>query len=133
MTTPIGSPSAAVRQIFSQPEYLQATLTELVRNGRLPATLGHVDALLNDVAQRHGMKGIIEAAYRYARHEPGVDVVLFGTGNIAHLQSNIQSILADPLPASAVDLVRQRLGHLVGVGLDAPRRKAVKLLNACPE
>jgi len=28
------------------------------------------------------------------RHEPGVDVVLFGTGDQAHLRSNIESILA---------------------------------------
>ena len=28
-----------------------------------------------------------EAAYRFVRHEPGVDVVLFGTGDAAHLRS----------------------------------------------
>lgn len=58
------------------------------------------------------------------RHEPGVDVVLFGTGNIAHLHTNIQSILADPLPLATRSLVQERFGHLVGVGLDAPNNAA---------
>ena len=49
-----------------------------------------------------------------------MDVVPFGTGNIGHLHTNIQSILADPLPAQALALAQQRFGHLVGVGLDAP-------------
>ena len=41
---------------------------------------------------------MVDAAYRFARHEPGSEVVLFGTGNRAHLRSNIDSILRPPLP-----------------------------------
>ena len=41
---------------------------------------------------------ITEAAYRFVRHEPGVDVVLFGTGDVAHLRANIESLLKPPLP-----------------------------------
>src|SRR5262245_4196988 len=41
---------------------------------------------------------ITEAAYRFVRHEPGVDVVLFGTGNLQHLRENIAALLAPPLP-----------------------------------
>lgn len=62
------------------------------------------------------------AAHRWARHEP--DVVLFGTGNIAHLHNNIQSILADPLPVATSALVQEYFGHLIGVGLDAPNNAA---------
>jgi aryl-alcohol dehydrogenase-like predicted oxidoreductase len=81
--------------------------------------LGESEALAF-IAELPGLPGIIDAAYRYARHEPGVDVVLFGTGNIEHLRTNIQSILADPLPPATLALVRERFGHLVGVGLDVP-------------
>ena len=49
---------------------------------------------------------------------------LFGTGNIDHLKTNIQSILADPLPPATLALVRERFSHLVGVGLDAPDNPA---------
>lgn len=114
----------AVRLIFSQPARLQTTMAELVQRGQLPAALVDDEAPLAFLAERPGPLGVIDAAYRYARHEPGVDVVLFGTGNIDHLQANIQSILADPLPPATLALVRERFGHLVGVGLDAPDNPA---------
>ena len=41
---------------------------------------------------------IPEAAYRFCRHEPAVDVVLTGTGNPEHLKANIEAILKPPLP-----------------------------------
>lgn len=114
----------AVRLIFSQPQRLQQTLADLVRRGQLPAAWGETDEPLAFLDERSNPLGIIDAAYRYARHEPGVDVVLFGTGNIAHLHTNIQSILADPLPPATLALVRERFGHLVGIGLDAPSSAA---------
>lgn len=61
-----------------------------------------------------------DAAYRYVRHEPGVDVVLFGTGDQAHLRSNIESLLKPPLPAADRRRLAELFGHLVGVGLDNP-------------
>ncbi len=114
----------AVRLIFSQPDRLQATLVELVQRGELSASLAEGDSPLAFLTEQPGPLGLIDAAYRYARHEPGVDVVLFGTGNIDHLHTNIQSILADPLPTTSLALVRERFGHLVGVGLDAPNQTA---------
>ena len=114
----------AVRLIFSQPGRLQTALAELVQRGELPASAVDGLAPLAFLTEQPGPLGIIDAAYRYARHEPGVDVVLFGTGNIDHLQTNIQSILADPLPPAALALARKRFGHLVGIGLDAPGNAA---------
>lgn len=116
----------AVRIIFSQPARLEAILAELVQRGALPAPLADEEAPLAFLTEQTGPLAIIDAAYRYARHEPGVDVVLFGTGNIAHLHTNIQSILADPLPPATQSLVRERFGHLVGVGLDAPNNNATR-------
>ena len=58
--------------------------------------------------------------YRFVRHEPGVDVVLFGTSSIAHLQSNVASILRPPLPDADQARLADLFGHLVGVGLDPP-------------
>ena len=114
----------AVRLIFSQPDRLQATFAELVESGQLPAAPVDEEAPLAFLTGQAGPLGIIDAAYRYARHEPGVDVVLFGTGNIEHLHTNIQSILADPLPPATLALARERFGHLLGVGLDAPNNAA---------
>ena len=39
-----------------------------------------------------------EAAYRFARHEPGCHVVLTGTGSVEHLAENVASINGPPLP-----------------------------------
>jgi L-galactose dehydrogenase len=61
---------------------------------------------------------MIEAAYRFARHEPGVDVVLFGTGDAGHLRSNIASLLKRPLPDTDRAKLAALFGHLTGVGLD---------------
>ncbi|MFT5172368.1 MAG: L-galactose dehydrogenase [Gammaproteobacteria bacterium] len=114
----------AVRLVFSQPDRLRATLAELVASGQLPAELAAEQEPLAFMTEREGLLGIVDAAYRYARHEAGVDVVLFGTGSIEHLATNIQSILADPLPDAALAQARERFGHLVGVGLDAPNNCA---------
>ena len=62
---------------------------------------------------------MIEAAYRYARHEPGVDVVLFGTGDAAHLRANVASLLKPPLPEADRAKLAKLFGHLAGIGLDS--------------
>jgi L-galactose dehydrogenase len=49
-----------------------------------------------------------DAAYRFCRDEPGVHVVLSGTGNPEHLAANIASFNRPPLPEAAV----QRLKHI---------------------
>jgi hypothetical protein len=65
-----------------------------------------------------GARTITEAAYRFVRHEPGVDVVLFGTGNPQHLRENIAALWAPPLPPADRQPLTKLFGHLVGVGLD---------------
>jgi aryl-alcohol dehydrogenase-like predicted oxidoreductase len=60
--------------------------------------------LIND----GGATSIQDAAYRFCRHEPGVDVVLTGTGNPEHLKANVDSLLRPALP----EPVRQRLKEL---------------------
>jgi L-galactose dehydrogenase len=60
---------------------------------------------------------IPEAAYRFCRHQRGIDVVLFGTGNPAHLKENIAAILNPPLPQSILDKLKRIFGdldHLTG-------------------
>ena len=43
-----------------------------------------------------------------------------GTGDPAHLRTNIASLLAPPLPEADRARLTSLFGHLVGVGLDAP-------------
>jgi aryl-alcohol dehydrogenase-like predicted oxidoreductase len=48
-----------------------------------------------------------DAAYRFCRYEPGLHVILSGTGNAAHLESNIASLTRPPLPESDVARLRK--------------------------
>ncbi len=110
----------AVRNIFSRPERLAATLGELAADGEVPQALADSPDPLGFLVHNAGASSVIDAAYRFVRHEPGVDVVLFGTGDPAHLRSNIASLLKPPLPESDRARLAVLFGHLVGVGLDAP-------------
>ena len=110
----------AVRNIFSRPERLAATMSELATDGLVPQTLADDPDPLGFLVHDGGADSVIDAAYRFVRHEPGVDVVLFGTGDREHLRSNIASILKPPLPETDRDRLAMLFGHLVGVGLDAP-------------
>ena len=84
----------AVRLIFSQPERLRTTLHELAASGQIPEAIADSPDTLGFLVHEGGASSIIDAAYRFCRHEPGVDVVLFGTGSIEHLRTNVASILA---------------------------------------
>jgi len=110
----------AVRNIFSQPGRLQAELRQLADGGQVAAALAELDDPLGFLIHEDGASSVVDACYRYVRHEPGVDVVLFGTGSPAHLKTNIDSLLKPPLPAADHAKIGELFGHLIGVGLDAP-------------
>ena len=110
----------AVRNILSQPDRLAATMRELAATGEVPRSLAEEPNPLGFLLHQGGASSVVDAAYRFVRHEPGVDVVLFGTGSIEHLRSNIASILKPPLPAADQQKVCGLFGGLVGVGLDVP-------------
>ncbi len=112
----------AVRGIFARPAQLATTLRELAAAGQVPAALAEEDPPLGFLLHPDGADSLTDAAYRYVRHEPGVDVVLFGTGSIAHLQRNIDSILKPKLPEADRARLAALFSHLRGVGLDVPGR-----------
>ena len=112
-----------VRSIFSIPGRLEETMASLVEEGKVPAWLGQGDGPLDFLIHEGGANTVIEAAYRYARHEPGTDVILFGTGGEEHLRTNLASILKPPLPAEDIAKLNELFGHLGGVGLDLPEKR----------
>jgi aryl-alcohol dehydrogenase-like predicted oxidoreductase len=110
----------AVRNIFSKPERLAAALRELTARGQLPRWLVDAPNPLGFLIHEEGAASLTEAAYRFVRHEPGVDVVLFGTGEPEHLRANIAALLKPPLPLADRQTLAKLFGHLSGVGLDPP-------------
>ena len=113
----------AVRSLFSTPGRLQQDIQMLAAAGQLPSWLAEKSQPLDFLLHEGGAPNIIEAAYRYARHEPGANVVLFGTSNLEHVEHNIKSILAPPLPPADVQKINELFGNLEGVGLDEPAPK----------
>ncbi len=110
----------AVRSIFARRERVAEAMKELAAEGKVPQSLADDPDPLGFLIHSDGAASLTDAAYRYVRHEPGVDVVLFGTGDQAHLRSNIESILRPPLPEADRAKLRELFSHLRGVGLVAP-------------
>lgn len=111
-----------VRRLFSVPGRLRETVAALAKEGRLPAELADDPEPLKFLIHRGGAESLTDAAYRFARHEPGVDVVLFGTSNPDHLRANIASLLRPPLPPADRERVIRLFHRLEGVGLDYSTR-----------
>jgi aryl-alcohol dehydrogenase-like predicted oxidoreductase len=108
----------AVRAIFADPPRVAREMKALAAEGLVEKWLGETDDPLGFLVHDGGAVSLIDAAYRFVRHEPGVDVVLFGTGNAAHLRSNIESLLRPPLPEADRAKLLALFGRLEGVGLD---------------
>ena len=114
----------AVRVLFSQPGRLREVVKALAARGEVPTELAEQENPLDFLIHEGGAHSIIDAAYRFCRHEAGTDVVLFGTGSPDHLKSNIASILSPPLPGEEVARLHTLFGALSGVGLDRPGSSA---------
>jgi len=93
---------------YGRPDALRELLDGLIAQGRInPADLddgpGGPLGYLGDV---------VNAGYRFCRHEPGLDVVLLGTGNIEHLEANLKSINDPPLPPEIATRLEKLFGHI---------------------
>jgi aryl-alcohol dehydrogenase-like predicted oxidoreductase len=108
----------AVRSMFADRPRIAREMKELAAKGLVEAWLGESDDPLGFLIHAGGAATLTEAAYRYARHEPGVDVVLFGTGDAGHLKANVAALLKPPLPEADRAKLAALFGHLTGVGLD---------------
>ncbi len=108
----------AVRSIFADPPRIAREMRGLAQKGLVAQWLADTDDPLGFLVHEAGALSVIDAAYRYARYEPGVDVVLFGTGNAAHLRANIAALLKPPLPEPDRAKLAALFGHLTGIGLD---------------
>jgi L-galactose dehydrogenase len=110
----------AVRRIFAQPERLKEQLRTLAADGLLAKSLTDSPDPLGFLVDASGASSVIDAAYRFVRDEPGVDVVLFGTSDPHHLREDIAFLTKPPLSAAARQQIVDLFGHLVGVGIEAP-------------
>jgi aryl-alcohol dehydrogenase-like predicted oxidoreductase len=59
-----------------------------------------------------GATSLQDAAYRFCRYEPGVHVVLSGTGDPLHLESNAASLGRPPLPEADTARLREMFARV---------------------
>ena len=95
----------AVRSALSRPAKLRETMDQLYQQNLIAREGLNESDPLNFLLHAGGAQSLPDAAYRFCRQEPGVHVVLSGTGNLEHLEENVASILRPPLPEKD----RQRL------------------------
>jgi len=101
----------AVRRALSQPDRLKAIVADLCQKGALSPAM-NVKEPLDFMLRESSAQTLPEVAYRFCRHERGVDVVLTGTGNPEHLRANVQSILKPALPEPVLEKLEAIFGNL---------------------
>ncbi|HEY7318144.1 MAG TPA: aldo/keto reductase [Candidatus Binatia bacterium] len=102
----------AVRRALSQPQRLQALIADLIQRRAISSTSESVEDLVGFLLREGNARTLPEVAYRFCRHERGVDVVLTGTGNPEHLKANVASILKPPLPKPVLEKLEAVFGYL---------------------
>ena len=103
----------AVRRALSNPDGLKDALDAIDKAGQLDR--GKLDADDPLGFLKEGTEGIVDAAYRFCRHEPGIDIVLTGTGKVEHLKENVASINRGPLPAKMQAKLEELFGQVDSV------------------
>jgi L-galactose dehydrogenase len=111
---------ASARSYFSRPGQLAEEIGRLVDFGVIDPDEVDRDDPLGFLAAE-GVASPTEASYRFVAHEPGVHVVLVGTGNPAHLDENVRALNAGPLPDEVSKRLVALFGHL-SMAVDAPWR-----------
>jgi aryl-alcohol dehydrogenase-like predicted oxidoreductase len=102
----------AVRRALSRPDKLAEVIEDLERRGLLePGALPRSGALDFLVGPGRAAS-VVEAAYRYAAHCPGADVILTGTGSPEHLEANVRAISAPALPEELLGRLETLFGRV---------------------
>jgi aryl-alcohol dehydrogenase-like predicted oxidoreductase len=98
----------AVRSALSNPAQLTVDIGRILEKGQAKPELlqkeGALDFLLEEAPS------IMDAAYRFCRHTPGIQVVLTGTGSPDHLHHNLASIQGPPLKAETLTRLEAMFG-----------------------
>lgn len=100
----------AVRRALSDPSTLKELIGRLIGQGLIDSGDIDLEDPLGFLVHQGGARGVVDGAYRFCRHQPGADVILTGTGSIAHLTENVAAINAGPLTQAC----QTRLSDLFG-------------------
>lgn len=102
----------AVRRALRDLATITTRLTEYADEGLIDADAVKRYEPFSYAVSSGACSTIPELAYRFCRHEPGIDVVLSGTGSIDHLEANVK---AAEMPAIPDKVIRRIEGVFAGV------------------
>lgn len=105
----------AVRWGLANQDQARLLIEEGIRRGEIDAATVDRDDPLGFLVEDGRPIPLTEAAYRFARHAPGIDVVLTGTGKLEHLEDNIRALEAPPLPEPVLERLRQVFGKVASL------------------
>jgi len=102
----------AVRRALTSAEAFSQALRELQSMGKLSGELdiGHILERLAGQDEHRG--SVAEIAYRYCRDEPAIQSVLMGTGEISHLEKNVDTFAEPPLTDDTRRFIAETFGHI---------------------
>ena len=109
-----------VRVALSRHERLLEVMAELIDRGQVDeAVLREVGGSREDplgwVTRESDAATLPEAAYRFVRHEPGIDVTLSGTGSVEHMLDNVASVQKPPLDPAVTDKLHRLFAQVDSV------------------
>ncbi|MDP6445450.1 MAG: aldo/keto reductase [Pirellulaceae bacterium] len=100
---------SAVRAKLSRPDQLEQLILKWKSAGLIDASaLPDTDPLGFLVCGE--VKSVVAAGYKFGAANEALSTVLIGTGDAAHLEENISTILGPPLPDDHMDRIRQIFG-----------------------
>ena len=100
---------SAVRAKMTRPNELEEIITRwkkagLIEPGALP-TRKPLDFLIHD-----GVESVVAGGYKFGIEPEAVSTLLVGTGNVQHLEENVDTLLGPPLPTADNDRIRDVFG-----------------------
>ncbi|MBN2239287.1 MAG: aldo/keto reductase [Dehalococcoidales bacterium] len=95
-----------VRLALSRKERLKEVMNLLIEKGQVNPDEFDMDDPLGFLIHEGGAVSIPDAAYRFCHYESGPNVILSGTGNITHLEENLESFNRPPLPEEDVEKLK---------------------------
>nr|WP_319385580.1 aldo/keto reductase [uncultured Roseibium sp.] len=105
----------AVRRALGSQDVAEEIMRDLISAGDIDPDSVDPENPLGFLLDPSVAATIIEAAYRFCRHEPGLDVVLTGTGSRNHLRENLAALALPALPPDVLERLEGIFGNVDSV------------------